>query len=574
MGGLCSKSNGVEEIDLDTSRHNVGANKLSRGSMVKKANESTKSVEDVFFDAFQSFSDLGNLNYPPASQQYKPRSSTICIDLHESLLRPNRPTTSDTEEVHHNPPSPEPSQRDSTIEVKRSLIEGKNTSSIAYAQGYPGELNDNELNACLQFREKLKQLDPAYLEMVRAYSPAEGEAFALCRFLRARDFDADMVLNMLQENGATEIWKKAKRNNFYRSSNKDDATTAVASENKNLYNGCPVSVLMALFPIVVSGIAKNGATMFYLKPSFGPGGNMDMNGLECVISNLSDVIPYLWNLLHYRGIDSMIRETNCHDPEKITVLSERIIVVDLKGMPSALYDRGFMGECNEITNCFPETMNRTYMINVPMAFSVVWAIIKMFIEPRTLEKIGFFSYESKAKDDLLTYVDEDELLSNYGGNGPSFEDVMQRRQIEYENHKNRKSSSSTKRLIIETMMTYGSYRDSTFMFKLENDEMVSSIVIYSKGDSGADFTVKQEGNKRNEAIVIVETTDVSRSTETDKLHYSAKIFEESNSINNKPKIAGVSSTATSGKFTISAKGKGSGTEYYLVTIHVVSSTTV
>ena len=104
--------------------------------------------------------------------------------------------------------------------------------------------------------------------------------------------------------------------------------------------------------------------------------------------------------------------------------------------------------------------------------------------------------------------------------------------------------------------------------------MVSSIVIYSKGDSGADFTVKQEGNKRNEAIVIVETTDVSRSTETDKLHYSAKIFEESNSINNKPKIAGVSSTATTGKFTISAKGKGSGTEYYLVTIHVVSSTTV
>lgn len=168
MGGLCSKSNGVEEKDLDTSRHNVGANKLSRGSMVKKANESTKSVEDVFFDAFQSFSDLGNLNYPPASQQYKPRSSTICIDLHESLLRPNRPTTSDTEEVHHNPPSPEPSQRDSTIEVKRSLIEGKNTSSIAYAQGYPGELNDNELNACLQFREKLKQLDPAYLGTFRS----------------------------------------------------------------------------------------------------------------------------------------------------------------------------------------------------------------------------------------------------------------------------------------------------------------------------------------------------------------------------------------------------------------------
>jgi hypothetical protein len=358
-----------------------------------------------------------------------------------------------------------------------------------------------------------------------------GEAFALCRFLRARDFNVDEVLTMLEENGATEIWKEAKEQNFYR------------DNLKELYNGCPVSVLMTIFPIVVSGIAKNGAVMFYFKPSFGPG--MDINGLECIIENLSDLIPYLWDLLHTRGIDSMIREQKCHNPETTTILSERIIVIDLKGMPSALYDKGFMSECNQITNCFPETMNRTYMINVPMAFSVVWSILKMFIEPRTIEKIGFFSYECYAKDDLLTFVDSNELLSTYGGDGPSFEDVLQTRQATYENN-------STTRLIVETVTIFPRY-ESKFKFDLKSNEKVTSIHVYSKGDSGADFTVS--GHK----AVLVETTNISRKEGSEKMHYSVNLFNDDDS-----DIA----VAGPGKFEIVATG--SVKEYYLVTIHVAS----
>ena len=361
-----------------------------------------------------------------------------------------------------------------------------------------------------------------------------GEAFALCRFLRARDFNVDEVLAMLEENGAPEIWKKAKEQNFYR------------DNLKELYNGCPVSVLMTLFPIVVSGIAKNGAVMFYLKPSFGSG--MDINGLECVIENLSDLIPYLWDLLHTRGIDSMIREQKCHNPKTTTILSERIIVIDLKGMPSALYDKSFMSECNQITNCFPETMNRTYMINVPMAFSVVWSILKMFIEPRTIEKIGFFSYESYAKDDLLTFVDSKELLSTYGGDGPSFEEVLEIRQATYENN-------STTRLIVETMTTFPRY-ESKFNFNLKSNEKVSSINIYSKADNGADFIVSSG------KVVLVETTNVSRKEESEKMHYSVNIFNDDS--DSDPNIA----ISGPGKFEIVAKG--SVKEYYLVTIHVAS----
>lgn len=351
---------------------------------------------------------------------------------------------------------------------------------------------------------------------------------------------------MLEENGAPEIWKKTRQHNFY----KDNL--------HEFYNGCPVSVLMAIFPIVVSGIAKNGATMFYLRPSFGSG--MDINGLECIVENLSDLIPYLWDLLHNRGIDSMVREMECHDPGTTTILSERIIVVDLKGMPTALYDKGFMSECNTITNCFPETMNRTYMLNVPMAFSVVWAIIQMFIEPRTLQKIGFFSYESTAKDDLLTYVDSDELLSNYGGDGPSFEEVLQSRQVEYEKkskNNNTTTTTTTIRLIVETM-TVGTWSESKFTFDLKSNEMVASIIIYSKGDNGSEFTVlNNDGNND----VLVEETNVSRKEGSDKMHYSAKIFNENDND---------SSTSIVGPGKISVVAKGSVKEYYLVTVNVAS----
>jgi len=233
-----------------------------------------------------------------------------------------------------------------------------------------------------------------------------------------------------------------------------------------------------------------------------------------------------------------------------------------------LYDKSFMSECNTITNCFPETMNRTYMLNVPMAFSVVWAVIKLFIEPRTLQKIGFFSYESTATDDLLEYVNSGELLSNYGGSGPSFEDVLQTRQIEYENMKkknnnNNNTNNNFTRFIVETMIV-GTWSESKFIFDMKSNEKATSIIIYSKGDNGAEFTVsKSDSDNKNK--VILKTTNVSRKNDdgNDKMHYSATIFNDDD--NNKS-----TSTSIVGPGTFSVVAKGSVREYYLVTINVVS----
>jgi hypothetical protein len=289
MGGLCSKSNDAV-VDLDRSRHVVATAATLNSSTTKKKSftipSATKpttttrlSVDDTdeFFDAFQSFADLNSINYPPATKMMAKASMTICIETAPDSLLSTKINNCSPQPPQKQPVKAPPKKQNSTMIITETLKGHTNITT----HGYPGELDEDELNACLKFREELKKRDPAYREMVLAYSPAESEAFALCRFLRARDFNVDEVLTMLEENGAPEIWKEAKEQIFYR------------DNLKELYNGCPVSVLMTIFPIVVSGIAKNGAVMFYFKPSFGPG--MDINGLECIIENLSDLIPYLWD---------------------------------------------------------------------------------------------------------------------------------------------------------------------------------------------------------------------------------------------------------------------------------------
>mmetsp|Transcript_55914 Transcript_55914/g.62537 ORF Transcript_55914/g.62537 Transcript_55914/m.62537 type:complete len:133 (+) Transcript_55914:44-442(+) len=116
MGGRCSKSKGE---DLDTSRHVVvnaatlkkstvaaadstsiataTATKTKTKSM-DRGNNRTSTVEDEFFDAFQSFKDLKSINYPPATKTYHSKlSNQLCIETEPGLLlsssSPPPPTT-------------------------------------------------------------------------------------------------------------------------------------------------------------------------------------------------------------------------------------------------------------------------------------------------------------------------------------------------------------------------------------------------------------------------------------------------------------------------------------------------
>ena len=100
-----------------------------------------------------------------------------------------------------------------------------------------------------QFRAALKDRDPIYNQIVRSFSSVEREAYALCRFLRARQFDVEKVFGLLDE--AREHYAAAREHDFY-----PDLERAL---------GFSRAVFMSQYPAVFSGNAKNGCPVMYFR---------------------------------------------------------------------------------------------------------------------------------------------------------------------------------------------------------------------------------------------------------------------------------------------------------------------
>jgi CRAL/TRIO, N-terminal domain len=65
----------------------------------------------------------------------------------------------------------------------------------------------------LKFAKALKERDPACAEMVYSLQDVEDEPYALCRFLRATKFNADVMLQRLESN--KDKWEAVKKDQFY-----------------------------------------------------------------------------------------------------------------------------------------------------------------------------------------------------------------------------------------------------------------------------------------------------------------------------------------------------------------------
>ena len=248
----------------------------------------------IYYDAVDSFSNaIFKMSYPPTRSMVVPptesggrgRQKFSLLDDPKRMLSQRKVLEDLDEEQEEAKAMKKPNQRASVVKVTK-LLESESLG----IPGYPGELDERELQACLDFREELKKRDPAYYEVVRHGAPVEDEAFALCRFLRAREFNVEETFQMLNDNQVPELWNMAKAHDFYR--------------DLEAEFDCPAAVLMTLIPLVISGIGKNGATVIYL----GTGDGINVDGVECV-TDLANLVPFVWCFLYEEGKRSLERET-------------------------------------------------------------------------------------------------------------------------------------------------------------------------------------------------------------------------------------------------------------------------
>jgi hypothetical protein len=136
------------------------------------------------------------------------------------------------------------------FESTTTLLEELHKPQVRITErGFPGELTEGELEAVKSFKEELKKRDAIYTDIVSSFSSVEKEAYALCRFLRARKFNVPAVFALLDQ--AKEGFAKAQENSFY-----PDLEEAL---------GWPKCVFLSQYPAVFGGNARNGCPVLYLR---------------------------------------------------------------------------------------------------------------------------------------------------------------------------------------------------------------------------------------------------------------------------------------------------------------------
>jgi hypothetical protein len=174
------------------------------------------------------------------------------------------------------------------------------------------------------------------------------------------------------------------------------------------------------------------------------------------------------------------------DPD--IVRCECVTVIDLKGLDSSQLNKKTLATLDSMAaymGCFPELMNHMIVINAPMFFGVFWSLIKAFLHPKTVAKIEIYTNESKARRRLLELIDANELLTEYGGQGPSFDALVQK--IGSESGATRQTSELMKggeeaRFVVEltsrekaTVSVYSRYGGKVTLVK--DDVLVKAIEV-------------------------------------------------------------------------------------------------
>jgi CRAL/TRIO domain len=287
----------------------------------------------------------------------------------------------------------------STQDLRTILMQHNNESD----EGYPGSLSDDQIHACQELRQRLKEhQDERYKSMVMALSDMEDEEFALCRFLRACDFQVDQVFDLVDE--FLDPWAEASEHGFYPTC--EDAV------------GQTEDVFSFQLPILYSGLSKNGAVVSYLKL-----GKCELDGLETLV-DFGDLEKYWWYRMMHQ-FPKQVKQLRS-DNNKTPVRCEEFYVIDMAGLSYKQVSRRAISVLQKMftpTGCFPEIQNKALILNAPAFFRMIWGIAKNCIYERTANKVEVFN--DNGEERLRELLEADGIPKDYGGDAPWICEIRQ-----------------------------------------------------------------------------------------------------------------------------------------------------
>lgn len=138
--------------------------------------------------------------------------------------------------------------------------------------------------------------------------------------------------------------------------------------------------------------------------------NVDQLLKVTTIERMIQFHVYEWEKL----IRDMYPKCSSHVGHKVF---QSFSIVDLKGLSYKQFNKTTRSFLKQITKIdqeyYPEHLGQMFIINAPKIFSMIWSVVKLWLDKRTLAKIKV--YGSDYREKLYHYVDPHDLPEHIGG---------------------------------------------------------------------------------------------------------------------------------------------------------------
>ena len=278
----------------------------------------------------------------------------------------------------HSPKCEKRMERDQPQEIREEAVRAL---SLSTARALEDDMTDRDLRGIAQMKEKLRQQYASQKsgDTYNHYTNADGFAgvplprvpldphpkYTLMRFLRARKYQVDEAVSAYRD---MLIWRQE---------NQVDALLDEDDPCEKYYQ--------CMAPHRDHGFDRLGHPIYWEStgrvraPKMLKIGKADGVSVESIIRRNTKHMEYFSRLCRQQS-----EKTGRYIGKVIVVYDMTDLTYTLDGTSIDM----FKALTHNNTNYYPETMWKTYIINAPVTFRAIWAMVKPFLDPVVVTKIS------------------------------------------------------------------------------------------------------------------------------------------------------------------------------------------